>query len=125
MSFVLDRIGLSLGDDVVIDDVSLSLEDGSMTILLGPTLAGKCPKARPTFLSGAKAEVADGLAAVGDRRLARACGETKAEARQARRVQDAGPLVGRGAVSRRASFLANGFAASVRSSRVPCMTRLN
>lgn len=41
MSFVLDRIGLSLGDDVVIDDVSLSLEDGSMTILLGPTLAGK------------------------------------------------------------------------------------
>jgi len=41
VSFVLDRIGLSIGNDVVIDDVSLSLEDGSTNVLLGPTLAGK------------------------------------------------------------------------------------
>ena len=41
MSFVLDRIGLSVGDEVVIDDVSLTLAEGSMTVLLGPTLAGK------------------------------------------------------------------------------------
>ncbi len=38
---VLERIGLSAGEDVVIDDVSLSLEKGSMTILLGATLSGK------------------------------------------------------------------------------------
>ncbi len=41
MSFVLDHIGLSIGADVVIDDVSLTLEQGSMTVLLGPTLSGK------------------------------------------------------------------------------------
>ena len=41
MSFVLDHIGLSIGGDVVIDDVSLTLEQGSMTVLLGPTLSGK------------------------------------------------------------------------------------
>ena len=32
MSFVLDRIGLSIGNDVVIDDVSLSLEEGSAKV---------------------------------------------------------------------------------------------
>jgi glycerol transport system ATP-binding protein len=41
VSLVLDRIGLSIGNEVVIDDVSLSLDQGSMTVLLGPTLAGK------------------------------------------------------------------------------------
>ena len=41
LSFVLDRIGLSVGDEVVIDDVSLTLERGTMNVLLGPTLAGK------------------------------------------------------------------------------------
>jgi hypothetical protein len=32
VSFVLDRIGLSIGNDVVIDDVSLSLEEGSTKV---------------------------------------------------------------------------------------------
>ena len=32
MSFVLDRIGLSIANDVVIDDVSLSLEEGSAKV---------------------------------------------------------------------------------------------
>jgi glycerol transport system ATP-binding protein len=41
VTFVLDQIGLSIGDDVVIHDVSLTLEDGSTNVLLGPTLAGK------------------------------------------------------------------------------------
>ena len=41
MSLVLDRIGLRVGKDIVIDDVSLSFERGTMNVLLGPTLAGK------------------------------------------------------------------------------------
>jgi glycerol transport system ATP-binding protein len=41
MSLVLDSIGLRVGKDVVIDDVSLTLERGTMNVLLGPTLAGK------------------------------------------------------------------------------------
>ena len=41
MSLVLDRIGLQLGADAIISDVSLTLEPGTMNILLGPTLAGK------------------------------------------------------------------------------------
>ena len=41
MSFALDRIGLRVGNEVVIDDVSLNFEQGSMTVLLGPTLSGK------------------------------------------------------------------------------------
>ena len=40
VSFVFDRIGLSVGNEVVIDDVSLTLDQGSMTVLLGATLAG-------------------------------------------------------------------------------------
>jgi glycerol transport system ATP-binding protein len=41
MSLVLDGISLRSGDDVVIDDVSLTLERSTMNVLLGPTLAGK------------------------------------------------------------------------------------
>ncbi len=41
MSFVLDHIALTAGAAAVIDDVNLSLESGSMNVLLGPTLAGK------------------------------------------------------------------------------------
>jgi glycerol transport system ATP-binding protein len=41
VSLVLDRVGLSVGEDVVIDDVSLTLDQGSMTVLLGATLSGK------------------------------------------------------------------------------------
>ena len=41
MTFVLDHIGLSTGDMPVITDVSLTLEKGTMNILLGPTLSGK------------------------------------------------------------------------------------
>ena len=41
MTFVLDHIGLSIGEEVMIDDVSLTLEAGTMNVLLGPTLAGK------------------------------------------------------------------------------------
>ena len=41
MSLVLDRISLKVGNDVVIDDVSLRFERGTMNVLLGPTLAGK------------------------------------------------------------------------------------
>jgi glycerol transport system ATP-binding protein len=41
MSLVLDGIGLSSGQEVVIDGVSLTLARGSMNILLGPTLSGK------------------------------------------------------------------------------------
>ena len=41
MSLQLDHVGLKLGQDIVIDDVSLTFERGSMNVLLGPTLAGK------------------------------------------------------------------------------------
>ena len=41
MSLQLDRIGLRVGDQTLIDDVSLVLERGTMNVLLGPTLAGK------------------------------------------------------------------------------------
>ena len=41
MSFVLDHVGYKVGTEVFIDDVSLSLEPGTMNVLLGPTLAGK------------------------------------------------------------------------------------
>jgi glycerol transport system ATP-binding protein len=37
----LDTIGLKIGEEVVIDAVSLTLERGVMNLLLGPTLAGK------------------------------------------------------------------------------------
>jgi glycerol transport system ATP-binding protein len=41
MSLVLDRVGLKVGKDVMIDDASLSFERGTMNVLLGPTLSGK------------------------------------------------------------------------------------
>ena len=41
MSLQLDHVGLKLGQDVIIDDVSLTFERGTMNVLLGPTLAGK------------------------------------------------------------------------------------
>jgi glycerol transport system ATP-binding protein len=41
VSLVLDRIGLVVGQDTVIDAVSLTLERSTMNVLLGPTLAGK------------------------------------------------------------------------------------
>jgi glycerol transport system ATP-binding protein len=41
VTFVLEHIGLSVGEEMFIDDVSLTLEAGTMNVLLGPTLAGK------------------------------------------------------------------------------------
>jgi len=41
VTFVLDHIGLEIGGLRVIDDVCLTLEPGSLNVLLGPTLAGK------------------------------------------------------------------------------------
>ena len=41
VTFVLDHIGLESGGVRVIDDVCLTLEPGSLNVLLGPTLAGK------------------------------------------------------------------------------------
>jgi glycerol transport system ATP-binding protein len=41
VKLVLDGIGLSVGDRAMISDVSLTLEQGTMNVLLGPTLAGK------------------------------------------------------------------------------------
>ncbi len=41
MSLVLDHVGLRTGPNMVIDDVSLRFDRGTMNVLLGPTLAGK------------------------------------------------------------------------------------
>jgi glycerol transport system ATP-binding protein len=41
VTFVLENISLSVGQETLIDDVSLTLDQGSMSVLLGPTLAGK------------------------------------------------------------------------------------
>ena len=41
MSLILEHIGLTSGADTIIDDVSLTLQRGTMNVLLGPTLAGK------------------------------------------------------------------------------------
>jgi len=41
MSLVLDQVGLSVAEAAVISDVSLTLERGTMNVLLGPTLSGK------------------------------------------------------------------------------------
>jgi glycerol transport system ATP-binding protein len=41
LSFVLDHITFTVGEETVIGDVSMSLERGTMNVLLGPTLAGK------------------------------------------------------------------------------------
>ncbi|GAB0115929.1 ABC transporter ATP-binding protein [Acidisoma sp. 7E03] len=41
MSLQLNTISLKHGQDIIIDDVSLTFERGTMNVLLGPTLAGK------------------------------------------------------------------------------------
>ena len=41
VSFVLDKISYKVGEEVYIYEVSMSLEPGTMNVLLGPTLAGK------------------------------------------------------------------------------------
>ena len=41
VSFVLDHIGYSVAGQSYIEDVSLTLEPGTMNVLLGPTLSGK------------------------------------------------------------------------------------
>jgi glycerol transport system ATP-binding protein len=41
VSLVLEHIGLRVGEATIIEDVSLTLERGTMNVLLGPTLAGK------------------------------------------------------------------------------------
>lgn len=41
MSFVLDHIHFAVSEETAIGDVSMSLERGTMNVLLGPTLAGK------------------------------------------------------------------------------------
>ncbi len=41
MTLVLDHVGLSVGETPVITDVCLTLDKGTMNILLGPTLSGK------------------------------------------------------------------------------------
>jgi glycerol transport system ATP-binding protein len=41
VSFVLDHVSYTVGEEVFIDGVSLALEPGTMNVLLGPTLAGK------------------------------------------------------------------------------------
>ncbi len=41
VSFVLDKISYKVGDEVYIHEVSMSLEPGTMNVLLGPTLSGK------------------------------------------------------------------------------------
>lgn len=41
MRLVLENIGLTVGDTMLVSDVSLALEQGTMNVLPGPTLAGK------------------------------------------------------------------------------------
>ena len=41
MKLVLDRIGVRVGRSMHLDDISLTLEPGSLNLLLGPTLSGK------------------------------------------------------------------------------------
>src|ERR1700710_2298681 len=41
MSLVLDHVGLTVRQEVVINDVSLTFERGTMNVLLGPPLSGK------------------------------------------------------------------------------------
>jgi glycerol transport system ATP-binding protein len=41
LSLQLEHVGLKVGQDVIIDDVTLTFERGTMNVLLGPTLAGK------------------------------------------------------------------------------------
>ena len=41
MTLILDNVSKKVGAETWIRDVSLSLERGSLNVLLGPTLAGK------------------------------------------------------------------------------------
>ena len=41
MSVVLERVGIGTADATILDDVSLTLESGTIHVLLGPTLSGK------------------------------------------------------------------------------------
>ena len=41
MSLALEHVGLTVGADTIMHDVSLILERGTLTVLLGPTLSGK------------------------------------------------------------------------------------
>jgi glycerol transport system ATP-binding protein len=41
LSLELHTVSLKYGQDVIIDDVSLAFDRGTMNVLLGPTLAGK------------------------------------------------------------------------------------
>ena len=41
MTLVLEHIGQDVGAEVYLRDVSLTLERGTLNVLLGPTLAGK------------------------------------------------------------------------------------
>ena len=41
MGLVLDKVGRHVGGHVHLEDVSLTLERGSLNVLLGPTLSGK------------------------------------------------------------------------------------
>src|SRR3954447_23110309 len=41
MTLVLDSIGKDVGPDTHLDNISMTLENGSLNVLLGATLAGK------------------------------------------------------------------------------------
>ena len=41
MSVILEQVGLRVGNEVVIDDVGLAFERGTMNVLLGPTLSAR------------------------------------------------------------------------------------
>ena len=41
MTFVLDKVSLSIGEKTLISEASLTLDRGALHVLLGPTLAGK------------------------------------------------------------------------------------
>ena len=41
MSLVLDMVGKTVGEEMHLEDISLTLEPGRLNVLLGPTLAGK------------------------------------------------------------------------------------
>ncbi|MGI3778594.1 MAG: ATP-binding cassette domain-containing protein, partial [Janthinobacterium lividum] len=41
MSLALESVGVRQGDATILHDISLTLERGTINVLLGPTLAGK------------------------------------------------------------------------------------
>ena len=43
---VLKRVSKSFGHEVAVKDVSMTIEDGSFVVLLGPTGAGKTTRLR-------------------------------------------------------------------------------